>query len=268
MLIISELLDTIEIKVNETNKHSAVIEKIKLKYTNKLHKELGLGIKINKILKINKFKILGEILEATVHFTFIFNKFISDEICSGKIFKQTGEGIYIRNEIYKKIFVSSLDLFENCYFSGGGDERRGESETVRGDVEMEGRGRESEIVRRGSECEIVRRDEGENRESDRNSVYDRNSVSERENRESDIAKRESDRNSVYDRNSGNKELQSLLHHPPSYSDGNWVWDYKNNLMNFNTGDSVVFRIKRLNFEREIVEASMNEQGTGPMIWWM
>lgn len=48
--------------------------------------------------------------------------------------------------------------------------------------------------------------------------------------------------------------------------GRWMWNYKENHLPFQTGESVRFKIKKRNDEHSI-EASMNEQGLGPVKWW-
>lgn len=48
--------------------------------------------------------------------------------------------------------------------------------------------------------------------------------------------------------------------------GRWLWNYKGNYLPFQTGDIVRFKIKR-QIDETIIEASMNEQGLGPVKWW-
>lgn len=47
----------------------------------------------------------------------------------------------------------------------------------------------------------------------------------------------------------------------------WVWVYKNNQLPFITGNTVRMRIKQLRESEKVVDASMNEQGLGPIGWW-
>ncbi|ELA42811.1 uncharacterized protein VICG_00126 [Vittaforma corneae ATCC 50505] len=171
MFVRSELQDIVEIKASSVDRHAAVLDKLKSKYTNKLIEALGVSLFVDKIIAITEYEIQSEMLVANVIFEVVFYRFYQDEIVFGRIVKQEEEKIVIEDEMSNIYEVHAVDLFENCEFEGGEAESK------------------------------------------------------------------------------------------------WIWNYKGNQLPFITGERVRLRIKGLRFEDGIVEASMNDQGLGHVMWW-
>ncbi len=47
----------------------------------------------------------------------------------------------------------------------------------------------------------------------------------------------------------------------------WIWNYKGNQLPFTTGGIVRLKINKLNYKDSVVDAAMNDQGLGHVLWW-
>lgn len=171
MFVLSELQDTVEIRASSGDRQAAVLDSLRLKYTNKLVETLGVSLFVSKLVEVLEYEIQGEMLVADVLFEVVFYRFYQNEIVLGKIVRQEEEKIVVEDEISNVYEVQAVDLFESCEFEGGETECR------------------------------------------------------------------------------------------------WVWNYKGSQLPFVTGERVRIRTRGLRFEDGVVEAGMNDQGLGHVVWW-
>lgn len=116
MLVLSELLDSIEIRASCQDKEKEVLDKLNSKYMYKMDSCLGLCIYVKDITEILEYEIKSEILIASLKFTVIFLRFYPDEVCYGRILGQDEDKIMVGNGLFNHYECQALDLFENCEF--------------------------------------------------------------------------------------------------------------------------------------------------------
>ncbi|KAM0681686.1 DNA-directed RNA polymerase III complex subunit Rpc25 [Glugoides intestinalis] len=122
MFILSEIQDNVEIRTASENKEIAILEALKLKYSNKMLESLGLCLFIVKVVEISEFEIQAELLVANVTFEAVFYRLYPGEIVNGKIIRQEEEKLVVEDNLHIIYEVCAADMFENCEFDGEGDD--------------------------------------------------------------------------------------------------------------------------------------------------
>lgn len=116
MFVITELEDRLEIRAAVENRHKAIETELRNKYCNHLVDELGIGMSLHQICQIKEYGIKGTMLITDVVFQILFYRFYADEVCVGKILRQTEEGIIVEDEFFKQYEVQACDLPENSEY--------------------------------------------------------------------------------------------------------------------------------------------------------
>lgn len=171
MFVITELEDCIEIRASSREKELDVLKGLCQKYTGKFADGLGLCVCVCEPLSVLEYKICSDILMATTRFQAMFQRFYSDEVCIGRICRQSEERMVIGDGLFDGYEIQPHGLFEGCEFE------------------------------------------------------------------------------------------------PGPGTGRWIWNYKGNRLVFSIGDTVMFRVRGMRFDDCVVEAAMDEQGLGPIVWW-